>query len=252
MLRTLERTGQLLKLYTLETPEWGITELATELGWSTSTTHDLAASLDVIGLLKKSGNRRYRIGWRVLELSQVVLGSSTLQAEARKEMERFAAKYDETILLGVMAGGKILYADKITSTYALPNTLSAPDMRFHAHCTAAGKVIMAHMTAAEREIILAEHGLDPMTPKSIHSFDSLKVELDRVKVLGHAYVFEELVIGLGAVAAPIFDYSGQVVAALSIATEIKQFEQNLDEYRRAIVGSASHVSRRLGHMVFTG
>ena len=251
MLRTIERTSQLLKLYTLKTPEWGITEMATALGWSTSTTYDLASSLAHIGFLKQSGNRRYGMGWRALELSQVVLGSSTLQAEARKGMEQFATKYDETILLGVLAGGKILYADKITSTYALPSALSTPDMRFHAHCTAAGKVLMAHLSATDRQYILDEHGLAPLTPKSIQSIATLDDELERVRAQGHAYAFEELALGLGSVAAPVFDHSGQVIAALSITAAIQQFERHLDGYRSAIVRTANQVSRGLGYMVFT-
>lgn len=252
MLRTIERTSQLLKWFTLETPEWGITELATALGWSTSTTHDLASSLAQIGFLKQSDNRRYKIGWRVLELSQVVLGSSVLQAEARKGMERFAAQYDETILLGVLAGGKILFADKIVSTHSLPNVLSTPDMRFHTHCTAAGKAIMAHLSDAERQYIIDEHELASMTCKSIQSLDVLNNELERIKAQGYAYAFEEAVPGLGSVAAPVFDYSGQVVASLSITAPIEQFKRYLERYRDLIVRTAKQVSRRLGHMIFTG
>ncbi|MFT5194589.1 MAG: IclR family KDG regulon transcriptional repressor [Cellvibrionaceae bacterium] len=252
MLRTIERTSQLLKLFTLETPEWGITELATRLGWSTSTTHDLASSLTRIGLLQKSGNRRYTLGRRVLELSQVVLGSSSLQMEARKGMEQFAAKHDETILLGVLAGGKVLFADKIFSKFFLPNVLSTPDMRFNAHCTAAGKVILSHLSAADLQNILNEHGLEPMTAQSIQSIVNLNQELEKIERQGYAYAFEESIIGLGCVAAPIFSHQGKVVAALSITRSIQHFERHLDEYRNAVVRTAKQVSKGLGYMIFTG
>ena len=248
MLRTIERTSQLLKLFTLEAPEWGITELANALGWSTSTTHDLAASLVYIGLLRKSSHRRYMIGWRVVELSQVVLQSNSLQIEARRAMEQFAAQYDETILLGVMAGGKVLFADKIVASRTLQNTLATSDMRYHAHCTAAGKVMLAYLSDADRQIILHEHQLEPMTLKSIRSLTTLNDELERVRIQGHAYDFEEAVQGMGSVAAPIYDYSGQVVAALSITAAIQRFERHLDDYRRAIVRTANQVSKRLGHL----
>lgn len=251
MLKTIERTSQMLKLFTLKTPEWGISELAHALGWSTSTTHDLAASLVQIGLLKQGANRRYTVGYRVLEMSHVVLGSSTLQTEARKGMEHFAAKYDETILLGVLAGGKVLFADKIVSKHAAPDLFSTPDGRFFSHCTASGKILMAHASTELKKYILDEHGLTPMTPKSIESLSTLTGELERIKEQGHAYDFEEAVLGMGSVAAPVFDYAGQVVASLSIAAAIQQFERHLDDYRRAIVRTANQVSRRLGHMVYT-
>ncbi len=251
MLGTIDRTSQMLKLFTLETPEWGISELANVLGWSTSTTHDLASSLSEIGLLKQNVSRRYEIGWRVLELSQVVLGSSSLQAEARKGMEQLARKYDETILLGVLAGGKILFADKIAKKNALFNTVSTPDMRFHAHCIAAGKVAMAYSSEEVHDYIFREHGFEPMTHNSIQDSATLEQELSQVVKQGYAYDFEEAVLGLGCVAAPIFDYSGQMVASLTLAIPIRQFEQRMDEYRRAVINSANQVSRRLGHMIFT-
>lgn len=252
MLQTIDRAGKLLKLFTLEDPEWGITELAEALGLTTSTTYDLVSSLTHIGLLRKSGARRYRMGWRTLELSRVVLGSSTLQIEARKGMEEFASKYDETIQLGVLAGGKVLFADKIDSKQPLSSSMVALGVRLNTHCSAAGKVIMAHLSAEKRAAILDEHGLEPMTPKSIRSLDLLNSELERVQEQGHAYSFEESVIGLGCVAAPVFDFAGDVVAALSITTDIQHFERHLDEYREVIVYTAERVSRRLGHMAYKG
>ncbi len=247
MLGTFDRASKMLTLFTLETPDWGITELAEELGWSTSTTFDVASSLVAIGLLRKSGKRRYKVGWRVLELSHVLLGSSSLQTEARKQMEEFAAKYDNTMLLGVLAGRKVLFADKIMSRRVPPGTFSTPDGRFKAHCTAAGKVIRSHLSAEERQAVIDEHGLIPMTPKSIQTIDLLHEELELVKAQGHAYDFEEAIVGVGSVAAPIFDYLGIEVAALTIAAPIQQFERRLDSYRSEVVRAANQISRRLGH-----
>ena len=251
MLRTIERTDQILKTFTLERPEWGITELAAELGWSTSTTHDLVSSLAEIGFLKKSRKRRYRVGWRVLELSHVVLGSSTLQIEARQGMEQFAAKYDETILLGVLAGGMVLYAEKIMANHFPISELPTPGGRFPAHASAAGKVLLAHLSAEDLQAIISEHGLQQMTPKSIQSASMLTDELERVEAQGHAYEFEESFLGYGSVAAPICDYSGQVVASLCVTAPIQQFERRLDDFRGEIVQTANQISRRLGHMAFT-
>ena len=110
--------------------------------------------------------------------------------------------------------------------------------------------LLADLSEERRAAIIEEHGLEPMTPKSIQSLGILLEELERVKEQGHAYSFEESVIGLGCVAAPIFDFAGEMVAALSITTDIYRFERHLDEYREAIVRTAERVSRRLGHMAY--
>jgi len=247
MLGTIDNMGQLLKLFTIDAPEWGITELAAELGWSTSKTHDLAASLVGIGILRKSEIRRYEIGWRVLELSQVVLGSSTLQSEALIAMEKLSTKYDEQILLGVLAGGKILFVDK-SARYSLPETVSNPDMRLNAHCSSAGKVIMAHISKEQRQAIIDEHGLEPMTVKSISSIHELEAELKEVKAQGYAFGLEELALGLGSIAAPVFDYSGRIVAGLNLVADVETFERRFDLYKNLVVETAEQISGRLGHI----
>ena len=83
-------------------------------------------------------------------------------------------------------------------------------------------------------------------------FSIIKEELIEVRAQGYAYSFEESVIGLGCVAAPVFDFAGAVAAALSITTDIERFERHLDEYRAVIVRTAKRVSKLLGHMVFKG
>ncbi len=112
--------------------------------------------------------------------------------------------------------------------------------------------MLAHASVAEQQDIVVEHGLLPITPKSIQSIEALNEALERIKVQGHAYAFEEAVLGLGSVAAPIFDYAGEVVASLSIVADSRQFERHLDEYRRAVVRTSNQVSRRLGHMILAG
>jgi len=250
MLGTIDNMSQLLKLFTLDRPEWGITELADALGWSTSKTHDLAASLVEIGMLRKGENRRYEMGWRVLELSQVILGSSTLQSEARKAMENLSAKYDEHILLGVLAGGKVLFVDK-SARHSIPESVSQSDMRLNAHCTSAGKVLLAHLTETRRQAIIDEHGLEPMTANSIQSFEELIAELEEVKKQGYAFGIEELTIGMGSVAAPVFDYSANVVAALSLSSETKRFERRFDLYKSLVIETANQISTRLGYLKLT-
>jgi len=220
MLNTIENMGELLKHFTLEKPEWGITDLAKALDWSTSKTHDLTSSLAQVGFLRQNENRRYQIGWRALELSQVILGSSTLQAEARREMEKLSAKYDDIILLGVLAGGKMLFVDK-AARHSLPKTISNTDMRLNAHCTSAGKV---------------------------QSLDVLNAQLERVKAQGYACGLEELALGLGSIAAPIFDYSGHVVAALSLSAENQKYKRRFEIYRDDIMHTANLISDKLGYL----
>lgn len=69
VLNTIDRTGKVLDLFTAETPEWGVTAVATRLQLPKSTTFDIMSSLAAIGLLQQTSGDRYRLGWRVLLFS---------------------------------------------------------------------------------------------------------------------------------------------------------------------------------------
>ncbi len=79
LLNTIARTGTVLGLFTAETPEWGVTEVATILGLPKSTAFDLLASLAEIGLLQQTSNDRYRLGWQLLVISRRLMNSICCQ-----------------------------------------------------------------------------------------------------------------------------------------------------------------------------
>src|SRR3972149_1592614 len=102
MLQTIQKAGELLALFDRDHAEWGVREGAAQLKTAKSSTHDLMASLAKLGFLNKTEENRYRLGWRLVTLSETLLATTELRREAHPVMEDLAAQSQETIHLAVL------------------------------------------------------------------------------------------------------------------------------------------------------
>ena len=87
MSRTMKKAMWLLDLFSLQRPEWGVSEAAKALGFPKSTTSELMSDLADQRLLSRSTKGKYRLGWRLFELSQTLLDTTEFKNEARRVME---------------------------------------------------------------------------------------------------------------------------------------------------------------------
>ncbi|WP_337844607.1 IclR family transcriptional regulator [Thermus sp.] len=248
MLGTVQKVGEVLELFTREHPEWGVTEVARALGIPKSSAHALLATLSQIGLLKRSRDGRYRLGFRVLALAHVLLSTSSWREEARKAMEDLVARFGETTHLAVLECGRVVYVEKLEGTRAVKVATTGVGVELPAHCSAVGKVLLAHRPWEEVLGIVEARGLPALTPNTITTLDELKTELQAVRERGYAYDIEEAVPELCCVAAPIRDHTGEVIAALSLSVPFYRFQERKEEYRRAVLEATRAVSERLGYL----
>ena len=247
VLGTVRKVAQVLDLFSAERPEWGVTEVARALGIPKSTAHALLVTMCRIGLLRKTPECRYRLGWRVLALNRVLLETTEFRAEALPVMQSLVNRYGETVHLAALDDGQVVYVEKLEGTRAVRVAVSRVGARLPAHCSAVGKVLLAFRPWDEVQAIVKAQGLPAFTPRTITSLQQLRAELERVRQQGYAYDLEEVMPELCCVAAPIRNYTGAVVAAMSLSVPAYRFHQYKDEYRRAILQAARQVSENLGY-----
>ena len=247
MLQTIQKAGELLALFDHDHAEWGVREVAAQLKMAKSSTHDLMASLAKLGLLNKTEANRYRLGWRLVTLSETLLATTELLREARPVMEELATQYQETIHLAVLDDTQAVYVDKLEGKQAVRVELTTLGARLYAHCSALGKVLLAYCSEKEVKRIIQTAGLPRFTPNTITDAEELGQTLAKVRKQGYAYDLEEILPDLCCVAAPIQNYSGQVIAAISMSLPAYRFRRSQTEYRDAIVRTAKTISARLGY-----
>ncbi|NIL76976.1 IclR family transcriptional regulator [Rhodococcus sp. Eu-32] len=247
-LQTVQKIGPVLDLFTVERPEWGVSEVANTIDLPRSSAHALLSSLVDIGLLQCRARGRYRIGWRVVELGQALRGTVDVRTCAAPVLDRLVENYGETTHLAVMERNRVLYVDKVLGTHNITVQGARVGTRLDAYCTAVGKVLLAQLHHVELARFLDTTTLRRRTPTTITSAAGLVEALDAVRSAGCAFDLGEAVADVDCVAAPVRDDMGQVVAAISMSVPASRFVANRVEFHRAVVGAANEVTRALAEV----
>ena len=247
LVQSVTKALKVLDIFSPEHPEWGVSEAARSLGMAKSTTHMMMNSLADQGLLYRTERKRYRLGWRLFELSQTLLDTIEWRVEARRVMEGLVATQRETTHLAVLDDVQVVYLEKLQPVPAVKITASRIGARLPAHCSGVGKVLLASCEWEWVARAFEHQGLAALTPNTITSLDELEIELDRVRDRGYAFDEEEVSIGLCCAAAPIFDCNGEVLAAISLSVPAFRFYDGRDKYLEAILEAAGRVSRSMGY-----
>lgn len=248
MSRSIRKALQIINLFSLERPEWGVSETARALGLPKSTTSELMSELMDWRLLRRaSGRGRYRLGWRLFELSQTLLETTEFRNEARRVMEELVIDWGETVHLAVLNDAQAVYVEKLQPTPAVTIEITRSGALLPAYCSGVGKVLLAHAQWTHVARLLEHHGMPALTHNTITTLEGLAGELGRVREQGYAYDREETLIGLCCVAAPIHDFRGGVIAAaVSISVPAYRFGPREDEYTAAIREAARRISADAG------
>ena len=247
MLQTIEKASEVLALFDREHSEWGVREVAEALDLAKSSAHDLLTSLEQVGLLGKNDEGRYRLGWRLVTLSETLLATTELRREARPIMEELADQYRETIHLAVLDDTKVVYVDKLEGKQAVRVELTSLGTRLYAHCSALGKVLLAYQPEEKVRRIIKVEGLPQFTANTITDAAELEQTLAKVRKQGYATDQEEILPDLCCIGAPIYNHMGQAMAAISMSIPAYRFQRSQVEFLKAVMRTGKLISERLGY-----
>jgi IclR family acetate operon transcriptional repressor len=221
-------------------------EIARELDVHRSTALRLLGTLEHHALVERDPrNAKYRLGQRLAQLASVVTGESDLRSLARPVCEALAGALGETVTLDVLVGDEIVPIEQATASTSVVG-VNWLGRRTPVHCTASGKVILAFGPPAVRERLLGGR-LERSTPHTVTGRAELEAQLGDALKDGFARTYEELEVGLDALAAPVFAASGEVVAALDVSGPSHRLRaEGRPELVRLTLDAAADLSRRLG------
>ncbi|MBP6015855.1 MAG: IclR family transcriptional regulator [Candidatus Promineofilum sp.] len=214
--QAVQRAMALLKAFDDDHPAWGLSALARETGLNKTTAHRLLAALEREGMLGRAADGdRYVLGPEIVVLGGRALRANNLRAVARPELERLAEETRETASLEILSGGEMLVIDEIVGGHLMSGV---PDLgsRWPLHASSTGLVVLAFLPD-ETVAALLPRTLSPVTTATITGRVVLRAKLAHIRERGYSVADETLEVGLVAIAAPVRDHDGRVVAALSIA-----------------------------------
>jgi IclR family KDG regulon transcriptional repressor len=245
-IRAVERALQVLEAFTEESPERGLSEISQFVKLHKATTHRIVTTLLNSGYLERAGDgQRYRLGLRLASLGFNVIRHMDLRREALPLMHQLVAQLDEACDLSVFDRGEVFYIEVLQSTHA--HTIAAAvGLRLPVHCTASGKLFLAHLPEAQLASILSRV-LPASTRNTLTSPEAVRKNLDEIRSKGFSFDNEEMEFGIRALAAPIFNHHGELVAAISILAPANRMEiKNIPAMIKPLKKAAQSVSQRLG------
>ena len=238
---------RLLKMFTEDEAEIGVTSLAKRLGVAKSTVYRLASTLVAEGMLEQNPEtERYRLGIALFGLGALVRQRMNLSNEARPYIFDLRDATNETVHLAVLDRAEIIYVYDLESTQAIRMSANL-GARKPALCTAEGLAILAFQPQPLIDQVLRE-GVRKRTPKTDTDASVLRARLEQVRKQGFAREDEQSELGMRSIAAPVRDSTGQVVGAVGMAGPVQRLsDETLTKLAPLVVNTANAISLRLGY-----
>lgn len=244
MLRTITKIGPLLDLFSVERPEWGVTETAEALGIPRSSAHGLLTSLAETGLLRSTPRGRYRLGWRFVEVYEILHAGTDLRSIAGPVIRSLNEQTGETTNLAVLERGEVLYLDKVASRHQVSVAGLRVGSRLQPHGSSLGKALLAFANPAVVDAVLAAP-LRRFTPHTITDPEVLRAQLETVRRCGVATENGEVAPDVACLAVPVKDSFGAVAGAISLSGPSFRIDAKRAELTAAIKAAGAEISRRL-------
>jgi IclR family acetate operon transcriptional repressor len=240
--QAVDRAAALL-VSVVESPEpRSFTSLVDELGLARSTTSRLLQALERNKLVQRDRTGGFRAGSVFASFAVRQDRLADLVELAQPGLERLGQLTGETINLAVPDGEEILQLSQVDGSYVL-GAMNWLDVDVPAHCSAVGKLFFAYAAMP-----MPSGPLPRRTAATITTVRELSAQLEVVRRTGWAVAVDELEPGLVAVAAPVFDAHGGVVAGISVSgPTLRVGPDDIPEIAKALVAEADRLSRRLGH-----
>ena len=246
--KSLVKALSILEVLADEEPPYTLTQLSRRLHLHVSTVHRLLVNLVRRGFVEEdtvAGG--YQLSYRVLRMGLRVLDRLDFRRAAQPLLRDLNLRTQETVHLAILQETRAISIEKFVS----PQPVGL-DARLGGvaplHCTGVGKTLLAYQGEGLLNQIVQAPGLTRMTAHTITALPQLRRELERIREQGYALDQEEAVEGLCCVAGPIFNHTGQIVAAFSVAgSATRMTPARLPEIAQMVRETSQQISYRLGH-----
>jgi IclR family KDG regulon transcriptional repressor len=245
---SIEKGIRVLEYICLSSEDLSVTELSRAMGINKTTIYRILQTFIKTGFLEQDRKtERYRPTMKILTLSNRVLNRMEIRSLANRYLKELAGEINESVHLALMDGYETVIIDKVESSDEM-------GIKFHIgrrsplYSTGTGKVFLASLPEEDLKKYFAISKFVQYTPTTYVDPAKLREEIVKIRECGYALDHQENNIGISCVAAPICDYSGKVIAAMSATGPSFRIDSNTGLLRTKVVETAQVISKRLGHL----
>ena len=247
-IHVIDRAAQILDCFGFDHQELSVSEIGAKTHLHRSTAHRILVALEYNDLIQQNPeNGKYRLGIKLFRLGHQAVSHLNLREICRPFLTRIMNETKETVHLAVLDEDQVLYLDKVEGPHAL-RMPSRVGRRIPTYCTSLGKAMLSCLDDQEVKNIFRSRVLRPYTVNTVKTLDRLLTELRVIRRRGYSVDNEEIEIGLRCVGAPIKDYTGAMVGAISVAAPSARLStQKIHTAGKLVVATAEEISTKLGY-----
>jgi DNA-binding IclR family transcriptional regulator len=248
--QALERALDILDCFSFQERALSLTEVVKRTGLNKTTVKRLISNLTTRGYLQQDlQSKKYQLGMRLFELGGIVFSSFSLRQAASYPMTKLQAESGATVLLAVNMEDQLVYVDK-REGQGIIRISSEVGWRRPLNYGMLGMVLMSSIDPQDVKRILKKFPLKSYTPLSITDTDVFILRLEQIREQGYVLEKEEAVENVIGIAAPIRDYSRQVVAAMGIALPagLRNQADDLGRLIDLVKNACEKISSDLGYL----
>lgn len=244
--QSVERALRILESFSLDKPELSLAELSNQTGLSKSTVFRLLATLSGSGYIKQDPvTQKYSLGFKLFHLGAVVIGNMNIRNAALPHMKELSEQVSETVDLNIVNRDERVCIELVESREVIRNFVRV-GQRNCLWLGASGKVLLAHLPAADIQRIVKHASA---TNQLLFGESKLLEDLETIRQQGYAISMEERVKGSFSIAAPLFDYTGELVGGIAAAGPIQRLtEERIPFIIEKVVLAARNISEALGYI----
>jgi DNA-binding IclR family transcriptional regulator len=247
-IHVIDRAAQILDCFGFDHQELTVSEIGAKTHLHRSTAHRILMALEYNDLIQQNAeNGKYRLGIKLFRLGHQAVSHLNLQEICRPFLTRIVNETKETVHLAVLDDNQVLYLDKVEGPHAL-RMPSRVGRRIPTYCTSLGKAMLSGLDDQEVKDIFRNQLLRPYTANTVKSLGQLLTDLRMIRKRGYSVDNEEIEIGLRCVGAPIKDYTGAMVGAISVAAPSARLSsQKIHTIGKLVMATAEEISTKLGY-----
>lgn len=246
LVKSASRVLDILELLSHYANGLTIKEISTALDFPQSSTFNLIQTMYLKGYLNESPLKRFKLSAKIVQIGTKALEGFDLYLDAPPLLQGLVHEVNETVFMAVLSEAALVYIAKYEGNRSMRISAQIGSKR-PLHCTGLGKIFLAHLPEPERQKILADNGMPGFTKNTVTAPAVLEQQLKLFRMMGYSVDDEEIEDGVGCFAAPIFDNTGSIVAAISVSGPRERVFQQREKITVSLCQAAKSISYNLGY-----
>jgi len=247
--QSVEKVFQIIEVMANNRGPIKLQDISEKLGLPPSTVLRFLKTMMLYGYVNQDPEtQKYSLSMKFCHIGYLVSSQISIRSVIRPFLVELADRCQESACLAIDQDMMVVYVDVVDGPDKMLKTLQRIGKRAPLHSTGVGKVLLLNYSNNEIDHLIEEKGLTPLTPNTITTKEDLIAELQKVRIKGYAIDDEECEIGARCMAAPIRDYTGKVVAGISVSGPVSRMNiEKIERIQNVIKEIAAKASEKLGY-----